>query len=66
MTATVDRTDTSEQADERARNRFAARRACAAERAEVSMQESQALLRAVAESPHQKRRERLASEQKAR
>lgn len=60
MTATIERTqertqDSPDQ-DERARNRFAARRACAAERADVSVQESQALLRAAAESPANQRR----------
>jgi hypothetical protein len=38
------------------RNRFAARRVAAAARADVSVQESQALSRAAAEAPHQLRR----------
>jgi hypothetical protein len=62
MTATIERTHDSPEQDERARNRFAARRIHAAARADVSMQESQALSRAASESLANRRREQATSE----
>jgi hypothetical protein len=62
MAAIIEQTPTSPDQDERARNRFAARRICAAERADVSVQESQALSRAAAESLANERRRRVQAE----
>jgi len=61
MTDSVDRSRGTVSDDERARNRYAARRVDAAARADVSLTESQTLSRAAAEALVTRRRERLAS-----
>lgn len=61
MTAMVERWEAASQTgEERARNRFPARRAFAAALAEVSMQESQALSRATAEAFARRRHDEAA------
>jgi hypothetical protein len=60
MMAAVERdADTRGKQDEKASNRFAARRALAAATAAVSVQESQALSRAAAEGLTRRRSERV-------
>jgi hypothetical protein len=61
MTAIIERSSRSDISSEMSSvrqptDRFAARRVAAAARADVSVQESQALSRAAAEAPHQLRR----------